>query len=409
VCVLSVLVGRKSLLLPAFLDHAGAISRALEAGLRPLHEAAQTAYDCPTATWFPERFAVHIALRERLLGIAEAALAAWQQQQQQQPPRQLCSLLTGLLKFRLELVNSSPVLLMLHVLHALRTAAAAAAASSMVGPGSTDTRGWLLLAGPALWVFGTAAAQLEAVAAAAAAAVQPVTPVQEGRTHACQVVTEWHAERRALQQLSLAEHWTAADVLQRCCEAVQLLGAQVDALQLELPGVLKLQQQRKRLVQQLDAAGRLAPDILEDSSSCSDGSNGDVICASSSSSKDLQAAAEQVKFDVSQVAAAFTRMPDQAGQQQQQQQRGSLAQQVVQYAAAACALLPSSSMCGNPGCISLGGVSEKQQVSQSSTRCSGCKQARFCCRACQLEAWPAHRKVCKALAAAQAKDSKAEK
>jgi hypothetical protein len=342
-------------------------------------------YDALGAKRFSKRLAVHLALREKLLAIAEAAVAAWKQQQLQQPPRQLCSLLAGLLKFKLVLVDSSPLLLMLHVLHALRTAAAAATASSLLQADSADARAWLLLAGQALWVVGTAAAQLQEVTAAAAAAAMEANAAKT----ALQIDTEARAERRALQQLSLTEHWTPADLLQRCCNVVQLLSSQVDKLQLQLPGVARLQQQRKRLADDLKAARMVQlqqRQLIPDASTAAASRNGALSM-------------------IDGIAAAFSCQTDSAGQQQQQQQQqSSIAQQLVQFAAAACALLPCSSMCCNPGCSSLGSVGEKQLVSQSSTRCSACKQAQFCCRACQVEAWPAHKKVCKALAAAVKKE-----
>lgn len=38
-------------------------------------------------------------------------------------------------------------------------------------------------------------------------------------------------------------------------------------------------------------------------------------------------------------------------------------------------------------------------------RCSGCKAIRYCCRDCQVGAWPEHKRVCKRLAAQAAADA----
>jgi hypothetical protein len=56
--------------------------------------------------------------------------------------------------------------------------------------------------------------------------------------------------------------------------------------------------------------------------------------------------------------------------------------------------------CNNPDCANLSGVSEVRLVTGHSTKCSGCKTARYCCKACQVQHWKQHKPVCKALAAA---------
>ena len=53
-------------------------------------------------------------------------------------------------------------------------------------------------------------------------------------------------------------------------------------------------------------------------------------------------------------------------------------------------------VCTNPGCLKIRGCSEGRLRSR---RCSGCGVARYCCHACQLADFWAHRKVCPMLAA----------
>jgi hypothetical protein len=56
--------------------------------------------------------------------------------------------------------------------------------------------------------------------------------------------------------------------------------------------------------------------------------------------------------------------------------------------------------CNNPACVNISGATEVQLVSGRSCICAGCRTARYCGRVCQRQAWPQHKAVCKALAAA---------
>jgi hypothetical protein len=104
-------------------------------------------------------------------------------------------------------------------------------------------------------------------------------------------------------------------------------------------------------------------------------------------------------------------------QQQQQQQREKqpdkkprtavrLAKWLQQLASVVINQLPQPHCCNNPGCRNLDGLSEQELVSGRSSRCSGCKVARYCSRECQAEHWGApagHKAVCKWLRAAAAR------
>ena len=56
--------------------------------------------------------------------------------------------------------------------------------------------------------------------------------------------------------------------------------------------------------------------------------------------------------------------------------------------------------CNNTSCANLTGPTDVQLVSGRSCICAGCRIARYCGRARQRQAWPQHKAVCKALAAA---------
>jgi hypothetical protein len=48
--------------------------------------------------------------------------------------------------------------------------------------------------------------------------------------------------------------------------------------------------------------------------------------------------------------------------------------------------------CANRGCLRVSGCRERDERGKL---CSGCKAARFCCRECQVAAWPGHKRWCK--------------
>ena len=56
--------------------------------------------------------------------------------------------------------------------------------------------------------------------------------------------------------------------------------------------------------------------------------------------------------------------------------------------------------CNNPLCSNVAGPSEALLVQGKTSRCSGCRAARYCGKACQVSHWKQHKHVCKRLAAA---------
>jgi len=58
--------------------------------------------------------------------------------------------------------------------------------------------------------------------------------------------------------------------------------------------------------------------------------------------------------------------------------------------------------CNSPRCTNLSGPSEARLVTGPSTKCGGCKAARYCSRQCLKQHWRQHKPVCHALAAATA-------
>ncbi|WIA18989.1 hypothetical protein OEZ85_003656 [Tetradesmus obliquus] len=78
-----------------------------------------------------------------------------------------------------------------------------------------------------------------------------------------------------------------------------------------------------------------------------------------------------------------------------------LAQQLVGFAAALSGRFPVKLCCNAPGCTSLDEFSELEAVGGKACMCSGCKTARYCCRACQESHWKVHKAACRALAAAR--------
>jgi hypothetical protein len=101
-------------------------------------------------------------------------------------------------------------------------------------------------------------------------------------------------------------------------------------------------------------------------------------------------------------------------QQQQQREKQQdkkprialqLAKRLQQLASVVMNQVPQPHCCNNPSCRNLDGVSEQELVSGRSSRCSGCKVARYCSKECQTEHWGApagHKAVCKRLRAAAA-------
>uniref|UniRef100_A0A383WEM8 phytol kinase n=1 Tax=Tetradesmus obliquus TaxID=3088 RepID=A0A383WEM8_TETOB len=76
-------------------------------------------------------------------------------------------------------------------------------------------------------------------------------------------------------------------------------------------------------------------------------------------------------------------------------QEAGLPQQLRAFAQAVAGRIPLSSACNNPGCVSLAQRSELLLVGGKRSVCSRCKAARYCCKACQVEHWKWHKKLCR--------------
>jgi uncharacterized membrane protein YgcG len=78
------------------------------------------------------------------------------------------------------------------------------------------------------------------------------------------------------------------------------------------------------------------------------------------------------------------------------------AQQQLQAASRILTSFAIPDVCNNPACSNVCGPSETQLVAGRSCICGGCRIARYCGRDCQRAAWPRHKPLCTALAAAAA-------
>ena len=77
-------------------------------------------------------------------------------------------------------------------------------------------------------------------------------------------------------------------------------------------------------------------------------------------------------------------------------------QEQLQAAGGVLARFAHRHACNSLACGDTTGPSEAQLVEGHGTKCSGCKTARFCSKACHTAAWTQHKRVCKAVAAAAA-------
>jgi hypothetical protein len=83
-----------------------------------------------------------------------------------------------------------------------------------------------------------------------------------------------------------------------------------------------------------------------------------------------------------------------------QSARLSQQQQLVRAVGRALSSFAHPGACNNPACTTFSGPSEANLVQGSTSKCSSCRAARYCSKACQRAAWKQHRPMCKALTAA---------
>jgi hypothetical protein len=251
-----------------------------------------------------------------------------------------------------------------------------------------DPSNWLMLIGRACVTAGHAleqcctlgaAAVATTVATTSAAAVASVTDFGEAASAATGEQLE------DMEWIAVREHPLHA---MRCMSAVfTWLGLQ---LRLLLPSYTagmqqQQQQQQQQLMQQQEqllaslrqATAALQEDRLDDS------------IASLSEAK--------IKVKIAAVMQAMHA----ANIQGQGGQLLPLSQQLSSFGAALCAAVPVRCCCNNPGCSELGEASELELVSGKSSRCSGCKLARYHSAECLKAHWQDHKLVCRAIAAQQ--------
>jgi hypothetical protein len=124
-------------------------------------------------------------------------------------------------------------------------------------------------------------------------------------------------------------------------------------------------------------------------------SSSNSSAANNSSSAQALPAVKQLQALALCVAAArFGDTPDPAPFQALTQQLLATGGALSSMAVPAC--------CNSPACGNISRTLEVSIVSGHSTKCSGCKTARYCSKVCQKAHWKQHKPVCKALSAAQA-------
>jgi hypothetical protein len=237
---------------------------------------------------------------------------------------------------------------------------------------SVEHGNWLMLIGRGCMAAGHALEQCCAPAAAAAAITSSASATVFGEA----------ADAAAAAQLNNTE-WISDS--EHPLRAMQRMSAVIAWLELQLPLLLPsyaVAMQQQLLQQQ----GQLLASLQQLTAALQAARLDDVLASSADAELNIAAVMQ---------AMHAVNIQGQGGQLLQ------LSQQLSSFGTALCAAVPVRCCCNNPGCSELGEASELELVSGKSSRCSGCKLARYHSAECLKAHWKQHKLVCRAIAAQQ--------